>query len=148
MTGHPPRDLDEALDALGPDGGSAEIADPRGHIEVEASEVDRLGVRIEGVRIRFQAPRDVARECERLPGDLRELGEAVAPVEVDPVLGGGILRTRPDDMRDREYFEVGVRPDRAEIRRYRVGADGGRERADWTLTRDQLRRLIDGICGD
>lgn len=148
MSGHPPQErLDEALDALGQDGGTAVVEDGRGRVEVEAAEVDRLGVRLRSVRVTVRSPRAVVAECERLPRDLRDLGEPVEPVEVDPQLEGGVLRTRADALRDREYFEVGVRPDRTEIRRYRVGSDGVRARADWTMTREQLRRLLDGVRG-
>lgn len=143
-----PHPLDQALDTLPAEGGTAEIDDPDGDARIDAAEVDRLGVRLKGVRVRFTVPRDVREECEQLPERLRELNEPVVPVEVDPALGGGVLRTPPDAMREREYFEIGVRPGSTEIRRFRVRPDGGRERADWTMTRDQLRRLLEGVRGD
>lgn len=137
-----PRDLDAALDQLPPEGGTARIPSDHGETELDVAEVDRLGVRLRGVRVRHEA-RDLQQEVGRLPGALRDLGEDLQPVEVDPRLGGAVLRTRPDAMRAREFFEVGIRPDETEIRRYQVQEDGLRRSTDWTLTRDQLRRLVD-----
>lgn len=138
-------DLDDALDAVPERGGRAGISDAHGETEIEVAEVDKLGVRVRAVRVRHEEPRDVVEEVAALPERLRHLGEELEPVEVDPELGGGVLRTRPEEMRDREFFEVGVRPDETEIRRYRVGDDGHREASDWTMTRDQLRRLVEKV---
>ena len=69
------------------------------------------------------------------------------PVEVDASLGGATLRTSPDEMRRGRFFEVNVRPDETEVHRYRV-EQGERKREEFTLTRDQLRELIDEVRGD
>lgn len=149
----PPRDgvdLDDALDALPEEGGRAEVFDARGRAEVDVTEVGRLGVRVRRLAVGHAAPRDVVREANDLPRRLRRLGEEVEPVEVDPKLKGAILRTRPDELEpdQPEFFEVGVRPDEAEIRRYRVAEDGARHEAEWTMTREQLRRLVDDLRDD
>lgn len=137
-------ELDRALDALrGP--GVVRVDRSGRTAEVDVTEVDRLGVRVRGVRVRCEQPRDVVEEARALPERLRALPDRVAPVEVDPVLGGARLRTVPGDVRD-GYFEVDVTPHDTEIRRTRV-AGGEREPADFTLTREQLDRLIDQAAG-
>jgi hypothetical protein len=111
--------------------------------EVDVSEVGPIGVRVKRVAVR--APRaGVAEVAEALPERLRSLGERVAPVEVDPRLGGATLRSRPEEMREREFFEVEVRGDEVSVERYRVGEDG-RAPVEFDLTRRQLRALVDEL---
>lgn len=143
---HAPRSLDDALDALGPDGGAAEFTGTHGVAEVDVVEVDRLGVRVRGITARPHAPRDVVEQAHAMPERLRRLGERVEPVEVDPHLRGAILRTRPDQV-EREFHEVEVRPEQVEVRRFRVGEGGARARVDWVMTRDGLKRLLDDVTG-
>lgn len=139
--------LDQALDAL-PDGrGTVEVERPGASAEIDVLDVDRLGVRVRGVRVRRAEPIDVADEARALPDRMRSLPDRIAPVEVAPELGGARLRTRPDELRGREHFEVDVAPDRTDIRRTRVGDDGAREVTDWTMTREQLDKLIDETSG-
>ena len=70
----------------------------------------------------------------------------VQPVEVDPYLGGGVLRSRPEEMKKPEFYQVDLTGDREiGVRRYRVQADGQRKQTDFTLTREQLGDLIDEI---
>jgi hypothetical protein len=141
------RSLDDALDAL-PDGkGTVGVHRGDTDTEVDVVDTDRLGVKVRSVRVGRERPVDVVGEARRLPDDLRSLPDRIAPVEVDPALGGAKLRTRPDELRGGEFFEVDVEPRQTTIRRTRVGDDGGREPAEWTLTRDQLDRLIDEASG-
>ncbi|MBX2796932.1 MAG: hypothetical protein KTR31_04660 [Myxococcales bacterium] len=133
--------LDEALDELEGPTGTVEVDTGSGQAEVDVVDVDRLGVRIRGVRVRREKEVDVKREAAALPERLRALPDRVQPVEVAPELGGARLRSPPD--RRQEYFEVDVAPDGTDIRRTRVDSDGERHPVDWTMTRDQLDRLID-----
>lgn len=136
--------LDKALDAL--DGSGTVEVDRGGHsAEVDVIDVDRIGVRVKGVRVRHDGPVDVEREASALPDRLRSLPEPVGPVEIAPELGGAKLRGTPD--RQQRYFEVEVEPDRTHIHRTQVNDDGEREETDWTMTRDQLDRLIDETAG-
>ncbi len=136
--------LDDALDAMdGP--GVIDVVEEGGRTQVDAREVGPLGVRVRGLTV-GRSERDVGREAEDLPGRLRAIPERVVPVEVDKKLGGAILRTAPDQMRRGRFFEFDVRADHTEIRRYKVH-DGERGREDFTLTRDQLRDLIDEVRG-
>ncbi len=141
-----PTELDTALDAL-EGAGEARATGPSGsQVTVEAEAVGPIGVRVRKVRLQRVSPVDLQRECEELPERLRALGERVVPVEVSPVLGGGVLRSHPDDMRQREFYEVEVGSDATELRRQRIHAEG-REEVDFDLTREQLRRLVDELEG-
>lgn len=141
------KDLDDALDALPAGGGKVTVDRPGAKATVDVVDADRLGVRVRGVRVDREGPVDVAKEAAALPERLRALPDRVAPVEVAPELGGARLRTRPDELRGREWFEVDVEPARTSIRRTKVDEDGDRSAADWTMTREQLDRLIDETKG-
>ena len=137
-------DLDKALDALeGP--GVIEVEEAGGKTRVDVVESDRLGVRVRAVHVAHNS-RDMGRVAEVLPDRIHALPGRLMPVEVAPVLGGATLRTRPEDMRRKQFFEVKVREDGTDIRRYQV-SEGERKSKDWTLTRDQLRDLVDEIRG-
>lgn len=139
------RRIDEALDAREGDERTLEVAQGDARAEVDVVDVDRLGVRVERVKV-VRGERDVVKEAEALPDRLRSLPDRLVPVEVDPRLGGGTLRTRPEDMRDRDFFQVDVGQRDVEVRRYRAG-EAGRAPRDWTMTREQLGRLIDELKG-
>ncbi len=140
--------LDEALDRrIGQAGEVAIEADGR-RAEVAVTDVDRLGVRVRGVKVHRAHDREVQAEAAALPERLRAIPEPLGPVEVDPALGGATLRTKPGALRDREFFEVEVRGTRdVEVRRYRAEV-GDRKPIDWTMTREQLGRLLDQLDGD
>ena len=78
--------------------------------------------------------------------NVRELGGRLVPVEVDERLGGGSLRTRTRDLRGGRFYEVELDGAGATVDRYKVGEDGGRERQPYTLTREQLGRLVDDLA--
>lgn len=142
------RRLDRALDALPPGGGTVTVDRGGSSAEVDVTDVDRLGVRIRELRVHRGRPVDVEAEANALPDRIRSLPERIAPVEVAPALGGARLRTRPEELREREYFEVDVAPQGTTVRRTRIEDDGSRAPTDWTLTRDQLDRLIGETTGD
>ncbi len=136
--------LDKALDGLdGP--GIIEVEEAGGKTRVDVVETDRLGVRVRGIHV-GHGERDMQRVAEVLPGAVRAIPGRLVPVEVAPVLGGATLRTRPEDMRRKQFFEVEVRKGGTDIRRYQV-KDGSREGRDWTMTREQLRDLVDEVRG-
>ena len=147
------RKLEDALDALPRTGGTLSIptgardAGPGTNAEVDVVDVDRLGVRVREVRVTRERPVDLDTEAHALPDRLRALPDRLAPVEIDPGLGGARLRTRPDDYQRREFFEVDVEPLRTTVRRTRVEDDGTRAPTDWTMTREQLERLIEETTG-
>lgn len=138
--------LYEALDRCDPDGGTVDWTDPRGRTVVECEAVDRIGVRVRRVRVEHAVPRDLGAECERLAHALRHLPEDVVPTEVDPTLGGGVLRTDPDQLED-AFSEVAVTPGATEVTRHRLGPDGARQPTPWDTTREQLARVVDALRG-
>ncbi len=140
-----PTPLDTALDALPEGTGTIELERPGGSTEVDVVDVDRIGVRVKGVRVRRDRDTDIAQEATALPDRLRTLPDKAHPVEIDPTLGGARLRTQPD--RGREYFEVDVEPRRTDIRRTRIDDKGTRHASDWTMTREQLDRLLEEAAG-
>jgi len=137
--------LDDALDAL--DGaGQVVVNEVGGRTEIDVIEADKLGVRIRELTV-GRDPRDIRVEAEALPKRLRAIPGRVAPVEVDPGLGGAILRTKPESMGRGRFFQIDVRPDQTGIRRFRV-SNGNRTQEDFTLTREQLRDLVDEVRGE
>ncbi len=141
-------DLDDMLDRVPAGGGTVSVQREGTRAKVEVLEADKLGVRVRGVEVTRGRPVDVSEEARALPERLRALPERVAPVEVDPTLGGARLRTRPEELRGREFFEVDVGVSRTSIRRTKVGEQGERMDTDWTMTREQLDRLIDETSGE
>lgn len=112
--------------------------------EVEVAEVDRLGARVRAVRVEVPRGDTLGAQAERLPEALRVLPDRVVPVEVDPGLGGAVLRSRPRDVRDGEFFEARADGRSLTLGRRRAGPEG-REDVPFTLTREQLRRLVDDV---
>ncbi len=143
-----PGALDEALDGI--DGeGTAEVQRDGGRAEVEVEDVDRLGVRVKRVRVERDEDWDIGERADALPDQVRALPERVRAEEVAPELGGAILRTDPEEYDGERYFEVEVDQRGAEVRRVRVDKDDDGHRArnadDWTMTREQLGRLLDEL---
>ena len=144
-----PNDFNQALDeaVVGAAGVGRATVDRDGHaVHIDVTEVGPIGVRITGISVGHAAA-DIARRAGELPERLRALPERVQPVEVDPGLGGAVLRTKPEEMQDSEFFEVEVRPERTDIRRYKV-EEGDRTAVAFPMTRDQLERLIDEVASD
>jgi hypothetical protein len=140
------RALNDALDARGGAAGTVEVEAGGRKARVEVTDVDRLGVRVRGVRVEREQARDVAEEAKALPERLRSLPETLGPVEVDPRLGGATLRTLPDEMHDGEFAQADIGPHHVELRRFKAH-EAGRDPVDLTLTRPQLRKLVDELDG-
>lgn len=137
------RELGEALDgALAP--GSVTVEGDGRRAEVDVAEVDRLGVRVRTVRVTVARSGNIVQQAERLPEACRTLPERIVPVEVAPTLGGAVLRSHPRDIVDREFFEVQTDGRSATIGRVNNGPEG-RVAVPFTVTREQLRRLVDDI---
>ena len=114
--------------------------------EVHLLDVDRIGVKVRRVRVSRDEALDVAKEAVALPQRARSLPDPVVPIEVDRELGQAILRTDPDQLRRREFFEVDVRAGGdVDVQRFKVSDGGERDRIDWTMTREQLGRLLDEL---
>ena len=142
MSGELGKALNDALDGVTGPGTVRAAADGKTS-EVEVLDVDRLGVKCTRVRVQRAGPLDVLDAAERLPDGLRALGEALVPVEVDPGLGGAVLRSEPEGN---EFYELGVQASgELDLRRWKGGAGLDREPTDFTLTRKQLGRLVDEL---
>ncbi|MBN2800781.1 MAG: hypothetical protein JXX28_16690 [Deltaproteobacteria bacterium] len=111
--------------------------------EAEVLAAGPVGVRLRRLRVEHATPRDVAAEADRLPEALAGL-VPVVPLEVAPALGGAVLRTPREQVREGRYFEVQLAPGAVEITRHRATAEG-RATESWDLTREQLRALVEGI---
>jgi hypothetical protein len=94
--------------------------------------------------VRVPAAGAIDEQAHRLPDALRVLPERVRPVEIAPSLGGAVLRSHPDDMVNREYFEVRTNGQEVTVERHRGDADG-REQVPFTVTREQLGRMVDDL---
>ena len=132
--------LDEALDALG-GAGTATVHGDGTTTDIDVTDVDRLGVKVREIRVHREHPCDIVQEAHRLPEQLRALPERVEPIEVDASLGGARLRSAPQGE-DREMIEVDLQAHSTTIRRTVRDDDGGRSSHDFTLTREQLERLV------
>jgi hypothetical protein len=115
--------------------------------EVHVIDADRLGVRVRGVRVCRGIAIDVAAEAAALPARTRSIPDPLVQTEVDPGMEYAVLRTDPDQIRHCEFFEVGVYGNgEVDVRRMKVADNGDRERIDWTLSREQLGRLLDELA--
>ena len=112
--------------------------------EVDVEDVDRLGARIRSVRVTSPVGVEVGTHASRLPDATRVLPDRIVPVEVAPSLGGAVLRSDPRHVRDREFFEVRTSGRVVDVERVRA-TETGREATGFTVTRDQLRRLVDDL---
>ena len=128
--------------------GQEEVRVEDGELEAsfQVTAVGPVGVRLTELEIRPPERLDVAEEAERLGRAVRSLGAELIPIEVDPGLGGAILRTRPDEKRPDEFFELDCeRRGKTRLRRLRSMEEGGREPVDFSMTREQLGRLVEEV---
>ena len=138
--------LAEKLDrALAPGRVEVEHEGRRAVAEVEGA--DRFGVQVRSLEVRRAAPLPLREAVEALPDALRALPERIVPVEVAPALGGAVLRSDRRDIREREFFEVRTDGTETTLRRVRASREG-REELPFTLTRDQLGRIVEDVSGD
>jgi len=137
--------LRDKLQLPGVKPGPVEVETEGGFAQVDLVEGDGIGVRVNRVRVNVSGGASVDDRARRICERVRCLGDRLVPVEVEPRLQGGILRSDPSDMRGREYFEVGLDGSGATVERYRADPDCGRDRHPFTLTHDQLDELVDDI---
>ena len=139
------RALDDALDTTPEGTVTAESDGATAEVEVAAS--GPIGVTVRRVKVRRGRDVPVEEAARALPDQLaRAVPERVEPVEVDPALGGATLRSKPEEMDGDRFFEVEVRgPRDVTIGRYRARRGEPRETAEWSMTREQLGRLLDDL---
>ena len=110
------------------------------------------GSSIEGLSIRVpdgEGDVDIDRQADDLVDRLSYLPERIKKHEIAPGLGGGVLRSEPDDMREREYQEIKLNGGHeADVRRYKYD-DKKRERHEipQNYAHETLERLTDDLAG-
>ncbi len=141
------RTLETELDRPNTTSGRVKAESGGSIVEVDVVELDRLGARVGGIKVRRGKPGDVATQAMAAPGNLRHLGEGLTPIEVEPSLGGAVLRSAPEEMDGGEFWQLSIGDSgrEAELGRYQVGKSGKREQKPFTLTREHLRRTVDGM---
>jgi hypothetical protein len=135
-------DLDKQI--LGP--GTVTVDAEGRRIEAHVVDADRFGVVVERLRV-DGAPGDAATRANDLVENLRPGGQRLVPLEIDPRLGGGVLRTPAEEMSEGRYFQVEVDAQGAELSRHRVDPTGGRAPEPFTVTREQLGSIVDTMAG-
>ena len=139
--------LKDKLGLPGVNRGPVEVETDEGSAQVDLVESDNLGVKVNRIRVQVPDPGSLHQQSEQITRRVRSLGEHLVPVEIEPRLQGGVLRSDPKDMRKGEYFEVGLDGVGATVERYKSLPEGGRDRNPFTLTRDQLDELVDDLVG-
>ncbi len=143
-----PESLGAAIDAATSAPGKAESEHGHARAEVAVVDADRLGVVVERVRVSRTGDAPVSGIAERVHAiarDVRPGGDRLVPVEIAPELGGGTLRTAPDRLRGGRFFQIDVDKRGAEVHRYRADPTEGRVAEPFTMTRDELGRLVDDL---
>ncbi len=130
-------DLAGALDhALKP--GRVSVAGDGRAAEAVVVDADRIGVVLEGLRVE-RTERGLPDALVALPPAVSEaLRRPVRLVEADLDLGGGVFRT---PVEEGAFFELRTNGASATLDRWRM-QDGRRARAPWSLTREDLTRLV------
>ncbi len=112
------------------------------------SAVDRLTVvGPDRERTEEEAGEAVSRQAAGIVERVTYLPERLREHEVDANLGGGVLRSRPEEMRDLEYHEIKLDRGRdAEISRYRYDRENTRrDRIPQHYSHEALERLADDL---
>ncbi len=138
-------DLSDALERRISGPGTVEVDIDGKKATVDVTDADRIGVVIDRLRV-DGAEGSIVDRANDLAQHLRPNGDRLVPVEVDPGLGGGTLRTAPDEMRG-HFHQVDVDDKGAELTRHRVDDNGARHREGLGVTREQLRSLVDTMAG-
>ena len=138
--------LDRALDRAveeGLAGQPVRVEGPGWTAQIDARQVDRIGVVVDRLRV-SGGEGDLAGRAGAIAETLRPQGERLRPVEVDPVLGGAVLRSRPEDMQRGRYYQVDLDATGAELSRHRR-REGGRDQEPFAVTREELGRIVEGL---
>ncbi|MBM4369072.1 MAG: hypothetical protein FJ102_22845 [Deltaproteobacteria bacterium] len=116
-------------------------------VEADVDDADRLGVTLGRLRVTTPGG-ELDRAVEVIPvATSRALGDRIVPVEVDAGLGGAVFRSAPEEIRDREFYEVRTTGSETTVERFR-NEEEGRVKVPFILTRKALGRLVDEIAGE
>jgi len=139
--------LEKKLDLPGAGTGSVQVDSETGAVQLDIADHDRLGATVDRLRVSVPSSATLPEQASAIADRVRDLGGKLIPIEVDERLGGGTLRTAPRDIRGGRFFEVELDGDSATIDRYQIQEDGQRERQPFTMTREQLGRVVDDLAG-
>lgn len=107
-------------------------------VTAEVADADRIGVLLHGLTVE-RAGRGLPEALAGVPPAVSQaLRRPVRVVEADLGLGGGTARS---EVEDRSYFELRTTGAATTLDHWRV-AEGRRERIPWSLTREDLARLV------
>ena len=144
---------EKIVDRITDSAGTAQLADHRGRVEIDAEDTDRLGVlvreiRISGVKARHE--RNVLRRrLKKLEKSVDYLPEGLVLVEHDPARTGALMRSdRPREVGgQRHYFELRVEKNLdARFGRFRQPPGAAdRHPVSTLLDRRTLARLVDDL---
>ncbi len=110
------------------------------------------GAELRGLSIERTSPAEgggeaMERVVEAIAERIQYLPERIVPLETDASSGRGVLRTRRDQVREREYYEFAVEGgDRVDVGRFRGAAGGGRERIADNFGHRVIERLVDDLA--
>ena len=135
--------LSEAADSKIQSPGTISVQSPDGlSAELDVAKSGPVGVILRRLRV-TGPPDDLTRRAADVARTIHPSGATLTPIEVDPRLGGATLRSPVD--RQRRFYEAEVTEDSVELTRCTVGEDGARAPAEFSLTREGLSEILDGI---
>lgn len=124
--------------------GTVEVTLPQGRARAEILDSGPIGARVRQLEVEVPDPAPPQTQAHRLSGRLPGLEEDLVPVEVDPGLGGGVLRTAPEQLGGGRYHELELRGGRARL--HRPSRERDQAAGELVLTRDALERLVDTLA--
>lgn len=127
---------------------TVQAQDQGADVEAQVVDVDRLGARLERLSVHHPQGGDLMHQVETMPESLRALGAPLRPIEVEPSVGGAILRSDPDRKDDSRFWEVRIHDGgkEASLERFSVEpSQGARTAEPFTLSREQLGKVVDGL---
>ncbi len=134
--------------------GPVEVIDGDLRVAADVQGSGPYGAVLRGVSVERTEAREgdrgqaMERAVEALAERVQYLPERLAPLELDAPSGRGILRTRRDQVRDAEYYEVVVDGgDRVDVGRFRFDRETGRRRrVGDNLGHRVIERLVDDLA--
>ncbi len=141
-----PESLGKAVEEAIEETGTITVDTEGRRATIHVVDSDRFSVVVDRLRVEDRAGGSgkVQQRAERLSERVKPEGRAMRPTEVAPDLGGAILRTAPRE-KTREFYQLEIDSSGAGLSKHRVGSDGKRQTEPFTLTREELGRIVDDM---